>query len=80
MAPDGHRLIDVVLDEATLVRRSPEGEHERAVAIFDLLEENDFGLVGGAEGGGGPYDGSPHDGSPDPLTGFRLVREMDGAG
>ena len=52
MPTDDQRLIDVVLDEATLVRRSPEVEHERAVAIFDLVEENDFGLVDGA---GGPY-------------------------
>ena len=36
------RLIDVRLDERTLVRRRPEIEHERRVAIFDLLEENTF--------------------------------------
>ena len=37
-----HRLIAVTLDEKTLVRRSPEAEHERAIAIYDLLEENFF--------------------------------------
>ena len=52
MSADNHRLVDVKLDEETLVRRSPEVEHERAVAIFDLLEENDFALVEGEEG---PY-------------------------
>jgi len=37
-----HRLIDIRLDEKTLVRRAPEVEHERAIAIYDLLEENYF--------------------------------------
>jgi uncharacterized protein (UPF0262 family) len=37
-----HRLIAVTLDEKTLVRRAPEAEHERAIAIYDLLEENYF--------------------------------------
>jgi len=36
------RLVNITLDERTLVRRSAEVEHERAVAIFDLLEENHF--------------------------------------
>jgi uncharacterized protein (UPF0262 family) len=36
------RLINVQLDEKTLVRRKPEVEHERAIAIYDLLEENYF--------------------------------------
>ncbi|WP_299442190.1 UPF0262 family protein [uncultured Rhodospira sp.] len=48
--PD-HRLVDVRLDETTLVRRRPEVEHERTVAIFDLLEENRFRLKGAR----GPY-------------------------
>ncbi len=39
-------LANVVLDERTVVRRSPEVEHERAVAIYDLLEENYFAPVG----------------------------------
>ena len=36
------RIVHVTLDEQTVVRRKPEVEHERAVAIFDLLEENEF--------------------------------------
>ena len=36
------RIIQLTLDEKTVVRRSPEIEHERAVAIFDLIEENYF--------------------------------------
>jgi uncharacterized protein (UPF0262 family) len=50
--PKKHRIVDIVLDEHSLARRSPEIEHERAVALFDLLEENDFHLVGSEEG---PY-------------------------
>ena len=45
-------LIDISLDEKTVVRRSPEVEHERAVAIYDLLEENYFHPAGDGEG---PY-------------------------
>ena len=45
------RIVDVALDEESVARRSPEVEHERAVAMFDLLEENDFALVGAP----GPY-------------------------
>src|SRR5262245_29766251 len=36
------RIAGITLDERTVVRRSPDIEHERAVAIFDLLEENHF--------------------------------------
>lgn len=46
------RLIDVRLDDANFHARSPEVEHERRVAIFDLLEENSFALAGGDAG---PY-------------------------
>jgi len=46
------RIVNVSLDERTVVRRSPEVEHERAVAIFDLIEENSFSLL---DGGAGPY-------------------------
>ncbi len=40
------RLIDIQLVEKTLVRRGPEAEHERKVAIFDLLEGNHFAPAG----------------------------------
>jgi uncharacterized protein (UPF0262 family) len=46
------RLVKVELDEKTLVRRNADVEHERAVAIFDLLEDNTFAPVGDFEG---PY-------------------------
>ena len=50
---DGQRIVNISLDERTVVRRSPEVEHERQVAIFDLLEENTFRPVGDFEG---PYN------------------------
>jgi len=46
------RIVRVTLDEKSVVRRSAEIEHERAVAIYDLIEENQFCLV---EGPPGPY-------------------------
>jgi uncharacterized protein (UPF0262 family) len=36
------RIIDIELDERTIIRRSDEIEQERRVAIFDLLEANHF--------------------------------------
>jgi uncharacterized protein (UPF0262 family) len=36
------RIIDIELDERTIIRRSDEIEQERKVAIFDLLEGNFF--------------------------------------
>ncbi|THV17112.1 UPF0262 family protein [Rhizobium rhizophilum] len=51
MAAGEFRLSDVVLDE-TIGRSTPDVEHERAVAIFDLIEENTFEPAGHP---GGPY-------------------------
>ncbi len=47
-----HRLESVTLDEATLPSGTAEIEHERRVAIFDLIEKNSFAPV---EAPGGPY-------------------------
>ncbi|MEC5291796.1 UPF0262 family protein [Aurantimonas sp. C2-6-R+9] len=44
------RLIDIQLDE-TIGRATPDVEHERAVAIFDLIEENVFNPAGAPEDG-----------------------------
>ena len=52
MSQPRHRIVKVTLDERTVVRRNPDVEHERAVAIFDLLEENSFTP---AEIAAGPY-------------------------
>lgn len=56
MMPDDaaarRRLVAVTLDEASIGRGSPDQEHERAVAIYDILEANCFALP---EHDGGPY-------------------------
>ena len=49
---DKRRLVAVTLDEASIGRGSPDQEHERAVAIYDILEANAFALP---EHDGGPY-------------------------
>ena len=46
------RLVDVELDES-IGRSTPDVEHERAVAIFDLIEENSFRPT--SDTGHGPY-------------------------
>ena len=40
------RIIDVELDERTIIRRNEDVERERKVAIFDLLEGNHFHAMG----------------------------------
>lgn len=47
-----HRLASIDLDAATLPSTTAEIEHERRVAVFDLVERNSFEPVGAA---GGPY-------------------------
>jgi uncharacterized protein (UPF0262 family) len=37
-----NHLVAVTLDEASIGRSNPDVEHERAVAIYDLLEDNNF--------------------------------------
>ena len=44
------RIASLTLDERTVVRRNADIEHERAIAIFDILEENRFRHLGGLEG------------------------------
>lgn len=46
------RLVDVKLDETSIQARGADVEHERRVAIFDLLEANSFRPV---QSPGGPY-------------------------
>ena len=41
-----NRLVSVTLDEASIGRSTPDKEHERQIAIYDLLEENSFGVPG----------------------------------
>ncbi len=46
-------IFNISLDEKSIVRRNADIEHERKVAIFDLLEDNRFKLTSGVAG---PYD------------------------
>ena len=50
---DLQRIVQITLDENTVIRRSPDIEHERRIAIYDLLEANSFQPVGEFEG---PYN------------------------
>lgn len=50
--PGKTRLLAIVLDEASIARGNANIEHEREVAIFDLLEQNSFAVDGRD---GGPY-------------------------
>lgn len=47
------RIARIELDERSLARATADIEHERKVAIYDLLEENYFEPVGG---GAGPFE------------------------
>ncbi len=40
------RLVSITLDEETIGRSNPDVEHERQIAIYDLLEQNSFAPVG----------------------------------
>jgi uncharacterized protein (UPF0262 family) len=52
-APDNrNRLVTVTLDESSIGRGSPDQEHERAVAIYDIVEDNSFAIP---DHDGGPY-------------------------
>ncbi len=46
------RLVAVTLDEMSIGRGNPDQEHERAIAIYDIVESNSFGVPG--------YDGGPY--------------------
>jgi uncharacterized protein (UPF0262 family) len=53
MSGDGAaRIVRIELDSASIVRWNREVEHERQVAVFDLMERNFFRLINGFDG---PY-------------------------
>jgi uncharacterized protein (UPF0262 family) len=69
---DKGRLMAVTIDESSIGRANRDVEHERAVAIYDLIEENSFRPL---EHDGGPYALNIG------ISGNRLVfdiREADG--
>lgn len=47
-----HRLVAVTLDENSIGRGGPDQEHERAIAIYDIVESNSFYIPGSEHG---PY-------------------------
>ena len=52
-APEsGSRLTAVTLDVGSIGRGNPDQEHERAIAIYDIVEKNVFAIPGAS---GGPY-------------------------
>lgn len=48
-----HRLVAINLDEDSIGNANPDIEHERATAIYDLLDNNEFAPIGH---NGGPYE------------------------
>jgi uncharacterized protein (UPF0262 family) len=52
-ATETKRLVAVTLDDKSIGRGNPDQEHERAIAIYDLVEANSFGVPGHD---GGPYE------------------------
>lgn len=42
MSDDTQKIVQIELDEKSVISRSPQVDHERKVAIFDLLEDNTF--------------------------------------
>ncbi len=48
-----NRIVAVTLDEESIGRSGPDIEHERAIAIYDLVEENLFAPEGAD--GAGPF-------------------------
>jgi uncharacterized protein (UPF0262 family) len=68
-----NRIVAVTLDEESIGRSGPDIEHERAIAIYDLIEQNLFAPEGAD--GGGPF--TLHIG----ISGNRLmfdIRREDG--
>lgn len=51
--PADARIVKIDLDEKSLARATADIEHERKVAIYDLLEENRFAPAGA---GPGPFE------------------------
>ncbi|MEL6435177.1 MAG: UPF0262 family protein [Pseudomonadota bacterium] len=66
------KLSDITLDQS-IGKSTPDVEHERAVAIFDLLEMNSFRPVGDDDGG--PY--KLHLSILDGKLAFQIMRESD---
>ncbi len=53
MSEERQRIVNITLDEKSVVRRNADIEHERKVAVFDLLDANTFTLKDHPDAG--PY-------------------------
>ncbi|VAX04796.1 FIG00450475: hypothetical protein [hydrothermal vent metagenome] len=63
MTGSNYRICHIELDEKSIIRRNADIDHERRVAIFDLLEDNSYQ----------PLESLPHD-----YAGpFRIVLRME---
>lgn len=62
-ADSTYRICNIELDEKSIIRRNADIDHERRVAIFDLLEKNSYQPLGDLPGN---YPGP-----------FRLVLRME---
>lgn len=51
-ATDRHRIARVSLEEPARIRLSPQVENERRTALYDLVADNRFAVIGGPDG---PY-------------------------
>jgi len=49
-ASEKSRLVALTLDQASIRRSNPNIEHEREVAIYDILDRNHFAVDGRADG------------------------------
>ena len=83
MTTDSDRISRIQFDKSSVEKRNSEIEHERAIAVHDLLEQNYFALVGHNSG---PYelhlgvvdnrlmlDIRGHDGKPVVILGLSLT-------
>lgn len=52
MSQASDRLLDIILDDASLAPASTNAEHERRIALFDMREANTFQVIGRNSG---PY-------------------------
>ncbi|GLK68736.1 UPF0262 family protein [Hansschlegelia plantiphila] len=64
------RLVAITIDENSIGRAGPDVEHERRVAIYDLIEDNTFAPEGC---GAGPF--TLHIGLVDRKLGLQIRRE-----
>ena len=53
--PDTDKLVTVTLDPETIISIDPDEVHERRIAVYDLVDENQFAPITSIEEAHGPY-------------------------